>query len=50
LFRITQLEDVDSTPILFADVKGSMELAEHLDPEAWSQAGCRGDRTDSAWG
>ena len=23
--------------VLFADVKGSMELAEHLDPEAWSQ-------------
>ena len=23
--------------MLFADVKGSMELAEQLDPEAWSQ-------------
>src|SRR4030095_5103589 len=23
--------------VLFADVKGSMELAEHLDPEVWSQ-------------
>src|SRR5499425_1409822 len=23
--------------VLFVDVKGSMELAEHLDPEAWSQ-------------
>ena len=23
--------------VLFADVKGSMELAEQLDPEAWSQ-------------
>ncbi|MBI5506682.1 MAG: AAA family ATPase [Deltaproteobacteria bacterium] len=23
--------------VLFADVKGSMELAEHMDPEAWSQ-------------
>ena len=23
--------------VLFADVKGSMELAERLDPEAWSQ-------------
>jgi class 3 adenylate cyclase len=21
--------------VLFADVKGSMELAEHLDPEQW---------------
>ena len=24
-------------PVVFADVKGSMELAEQLDPEAWSE-------------
>ncbi len=27
----------EQVTVLFADVKGSMELAEQLDPEAWSQ-------------